>query len=326
MGTGKVGILTEEMKKAIARSGYLLEQRLVPLIESRGYKATPNHRFRDPQTGAVSELDIHAITAKRFSRQDDFFFPILLIECKNLRCPLVFFTQREIRLRYFLGDPHISGLPCKVFRRNRPVDLMELLGLEEFHHYYTRARIASQFCAVFPKKGGGKNGSRASSSEDYTAGHKIGEIDLYSDGIAKLVRALQVERREHAETFRNDRQFKGVYLQFYYPILVTGGSLYECFVAGGRNPRYKRVHRIGLIHRRAEEGTTVDDRLDVVDIVGFRDLLKIIEEETERVKRILQMRRRALEEATRRISGRLLRMGVRKRLAVIAGEKDLERP
>src|SRR5712692_881509 len=144
--------LTGAMKEAISRSGYLLEQRLVPVIEEWGYKATPNQRFIDPVTGGAAELDIFAITGLVFSRSQDIFFPVLLIECKNLRCPLVFFTQRELRLRYFLGQPHLSGLPCKIQNRGRNIDLVEYLQFEKFHHYFTRARIASQFCAVYPRK------------------------------------------------------------------------------------------------------------------------------------------------------------------------------
>src|SRR5437867_10978196 len=89
--------LTPQMREAITRSGYLLEQRLVPYVEGHGYKATPNHRFTDPTSGMGAELDLFAISALAFSSRRDYFFPILLVECKNLRCPLVFFTQREIR-------------------------------------------------------------------------------------------------------------------------------------------------------------------------------------------------------------------------------------
>src|SRR5437016_4268364 len=240
-------MLTKEMKAAVARSGYLLEQQLVPIVEKWGYKATPNHRFQDRTADTVGELDIHAITAKEISRRPrGFYFPILLVECKNLRCPLVFFTQPELRMRYFLGEPHFSGMPLKVFRTRGEADLAEFLRLEQSHHYYTRARISSQFCAVYPKKVSVKGGPPRMGVDDFAVGHKIGDIDLYHDGVLKLVRALEAERWDHSETFREDRRTEGIHLQVYYPIFVTGGTLYECYL-GGMRPRYRRVHRIGFL-------------------------------------------------------------------------------
>jgi len=57
------------MRDAISRSGYLMEQRLVPLVESFGFKATPNERFRDYETGQLRELDIGAIGGIRISNR-----------------------------------------------------------------------------------------------------------------------------------------------------------------------------------------------------------------------------------------------------------------
>lgn len=141
--------LTGEMKRAIERSGYLFEQRLVPLIERAGFKAMANYQFRRAKDDPTPrELDIYGVSAKRITRQRDFIWLSLLLECKNLRCPLVFFAQKEIRLRMFLGSPHISGLPRHGFARNKYVDLEDYLKLERFHHYYYRGKTSTQFCAV----------------------------------------------------------------------------------------------------------------------------------------------------------------------------------
>src|SRR2546425_936430 len=92
-GTSEANLLTssfrvpsfKEIKDAVARSGYLFEQRVVPLLEKYGYKATPNDVFEDPETGEAREIDVVAISGKRIGQRGyDFVFPILLIECKNL--------------------------------------------------------------------------------------------------------------------------------------------------------------------------------------------------------------------------------------------------
>jgi hypothetical protein len=145
MGVAK--ILTKPMRQAIAKSGYLLEQRLVPVIERFGFKATPNERFRDPETGDLREIDISAITAEEVKNLGgEFVFPILLIACKNLQCPLVFFTQQEIRLHWFLGNVLLSEFPLEIIGRDkRPMPIGEAFKFEEFHHYYRTGRVARAF-------------------------------------------------------------------------------------------------------------------------------------------------------------------------------------
>src|SRR4030042_5298188 len=173
-------VLTKGMREAINRSGYLVEQRLIPVMERFGYKATPNYRFRDVETGALREIDISAITGSRIGQRGfDFVFPILLLAVKALRCPLVFFTQDEIRMDFFLGQLQMSGLPQEVIDgRGHIVRLAEFLKLEDFHHYYRTGRIASQFCAVYegkkqdhrkPKKPNGQGPEPL-----YEAGHVVG--------------------------------------------------------------------------------------------------------------------------------------------------------
>ena len=75
---------------------------------------------------------------------------MLLIACKNLHCPLVFFTQQEIRMNLFLGPVEVSGLPLQIARRGKTVQsLADFLGIEKFHHYYRTGRLAeSVLCGL----------------------------------------------------------------------------------------------------------------------------------------------------------------------------------
>jgi len=160
--------------------------------------------------------------------------------------------------------------------------------------------------------------------DDFAVGHKIGDIDLYHDGVLKLVRALEAERWDHSETFREDRRTEGIHLQVYYPIFVTGGTLYECYL-GGKRPRDRRVHRIGFLYRTLEAGKTVDERLDITDMQGFKALLKIIDRETDQIGESLRRHRQVLVQSTDRISRKISRMNLQRRLAIIAGEADLRK-
>jgi len=286
--------LTDEMKKAVERSGYLFEQRLVPLLKARGYHAIPNYKFLSSD-GSASELDIYAISAHEISRRRGYVWRTLLIECKNLRCPLVLFTQRELlRTTDFLGYPHISGLPQRVFERGGAFDISDFLKLENFHHYYSRAKTATQFCAIAERsrKGstGGTEGGKPTkrNTDDYIAGHHVGDIDLYGDGIFKLVQAVRNDKRDFAARFSaKEIADQRVDLWFHYPIFVTAGTLYECQVTD-RRPRYRRVHTAGFLHRgiQTAAGLADDCRIDIVDASGLRVLLQRIERETDRVVEI----------------------------------------
>ena len=80
----KEGIITtKEMKESILRSGYLLEQRVEPVLEKAGYFVTTNAAYPDPLTGKSREIDIEALAAFKVSRDYDFIFPYLICECEN---------------------------------------------------------------------------------------------------------------------------------------------------------------------------------------------------------------------------------------------------
>jgi hypothetical protein len=292
------------MKGAIERSGYLFEQRLAPVFKRAGYHPTPNYRFHN-QSDSISELDIYAISAAPIpGKSREFVWISLLVECKNLRCPLVFFTHKEvIRMSLLLGEPHIAGLPQQAKVRKRLVGLVDFLKIEDFHHYYSRTKISSQFCAIVEKKKSANisKGSKAPprTADDFVAGHQVGELDLYSDAILKLVQAVEAEKQEYANRFTKDEcADERVDLWLYYPIFVTAGALYECSVRD-RNVTYKRVHRIGFLHRGHElAGTKSKDfRMDIVDPMGLRDLLKRIDREAEKIADAVRRKYRALAKS-----------------------------
>ena len=327
MSAAIVRRLSAEMEEAIARLGYLFEQQLVPLIAEAGYYPIPNYRY-DNRDGSQSELDIYAIQAKKISGPRGFVWITLLIECKNLSCPLVFFSHKQpLRSSMFLGKPHIAGLPQQVVRRDRQESIADFFNLEAFHHYYSRNKVATQFCAVFERKSGARAaGSKAPprTSDDYIAGHQVGELDLYRDGILNLSHAVAADKRDFASRFKkNEIKDERVDLWFHYPVFVTAGTLYECSIAR-RSSRYKRVHRLGFLHRGGEGvGRIGDCRIDVVDPVGLRDLLKVIDRETDRILSLIRTNSKLLGRSRRLLAGKLnlMRISADRVVEVIAGEE-----
>lgn len=109
-----------------------MEQKFVPLLKEYGYYVIPNYSFIDLETGQSRELDIWAMAVQAITRRDfEFIFPILLIECKNLQAPLVFFTQKEIPIKELIGDIHLSGIPKEIERKGSIYGLSEFLKLPE---------------------------------------------------------------------------------------------------------------------------------------------------------------------------------------------------
>jgi hypothetical protein len=293
--------LTKPMREAKAKSGYLLEQRLVPVIERAGF------------TGDLRELDISAISGERIGKRGhDFLFPILLVACKHLTCPLVFFTQQEVRLRWFLGKVQISGLPLEILDRDRKAEpLAESLEFEDFHHYYRTGRVASQFCAVYENK--------KVNPPIFEAGHTIGgRMELFKDcdGSAKAVLA---NKREHGHSFYSQRKPEPVNLQIYYPIFLTAGPIIECHV-GKQRPSYRQVHRIGFLYRTEIGNKQRDIRVDAVDEDGFKRLLKTIENETAEIVYRLARKQVTIKRSLDWVTKRLRRWKPERQKSYVAGE------
>ena len=80
-----VPISAKQMREAIRRSGYLLEQRVEPIITDSGYYVETNPAFRDAETGKSCEIDVRATSGVGvFRKEGDFIFPVLLCECENM--------------------------------------------------------------------------------------------------------------------------------------------------------------------------------------------------------------------------------------------------
>ena len=305
----------KEIKQAIRRSGYLFEQRIVPLLERRGYKATPNHIFEDPETGEPREIDVHAISGEQITKRDlDFVFPILLIACKNLSAPLVFFTQDEIPIMELAGDVQVAGVPDGIEWHGDVVSVTDFLQVEKFHHYYRRRRLSSQFCCVFEREKGNQ--------KRWVAVHDVENMgNLYQNLVLPLVKCVEAEKRDLTKNFDPDPDDERISIEFYFPIILTAGPLLECFV-GKRQPRYRRVHHVAFIRRHKSRLWTGDYRIDVVDQKGFRRLLDTIDNDVKKLAQRIKSRRKLLRENVRRIVKEKLEKARQSSVTAMKGDRQ----
>lgn len=293
--------LDKEYRKAVSRSGYLFEQRLAAFLKNEGYYVVPNYSFKDPETGEHREVDVWAYGATAISRGNrEFIFPMLLIEAKNIASPLVFFTQTEIPISELMGEVHLSGLPTEVVQSRKTQELGKYLDFEKFHHYYRKDRLASQFCVVYRK------------NKECIADHKFPNgINIYHEAILPLAKAVHFEKQDHEENWRYVPGAEVINLNFYYPILVTRGEIYECYL-GGVRPRYRRVHRIGFIRRYHSEKMKGEYRIDVVSETGFHALVRLIDGEMKEMAKRIRRKQKILRNNANRIAKEKLRRKGRK--------------
>jgi hypothetical protein len=143
-------ISKKEMSEAIKTSGYLLEQRVEPVLTEEGFYVQMNEAYVDPETRKTWELDISAISAVSGFRKE-FVFPLILCECKNNSQPVAFFAKESPISFMYHEEVKISGIPVKFWDKNRYIRLSEFTNMEDFHHY-CKGEVATQYCSFQLKK------------------------------------------------------------------------------------------------------------------------------------------------------------------------------
>ncbi len=214
-----------QIRESLERSGYLMEQRIAPLLERRGYMVTPNQEYEDPDTGKSREIDLHALRLEFLLREhyDDMLNSTVIASCKNNYLPIVLFTHRN-RLRGIAEAMSISkaGFPLTVERSYGEQSIEPFLGLGDSHHFYKATRIARQYCRIKEVKAG--------RDTQYIADH--GDLRTDIDSLIKAVNAEILEYKPTPECLRDLQASKkeddGINLNFIYPVVILSGELYEC--------------------------------------------------------------------------------------------------
>ena len=183
-------ITPKEMRDAIQRSGYLLEQRILPIFEKFYYVIDLNAIFPDPETGKSREIDIKAFCMRKIFDTDDFYDFLhinLLCECENNKQPSLFFIRDyyDYELNFFCDDIALSGIPIKFLDNDYFTNFSDFLELKKFHHY-GKGDISTQYCTFQQKRGknewiaysgvSGRQFRRHPDTKPVTSGHLIDSI------------------------------------------------------------------------------------------------------------------------------------------------------
>jgi hypothetical protein len=270
------------MRKALLRSGYLLEQRVEALLMEYGYYVEGNWAYPDEATGKSRELDIFAITALPAGPGDaDMLFPILLCECENNYQPLVFFTKTSQVSPLHHYDVKMSGLPVQVVMEDGGLEsLSEFLGMDKYHHY-CQERISTQYCSF----------RRVSKGADWIALH----LDEQHGSLDSLAAAVEASTDNHyADWVIEDEE--PVNVQILYPVLILEGPLYQAYVEDSK----LRLRQTNLVAHRKEYHSAEKHETYQIDVIVESYLprfLDIVDAEVRKTARLMRRRRDAIKKS-----------------------------
>lgn len=279
---------TEQMKEAIWRSGYLLERRVASLLGKADYKAVTNRGFIDLETNKSREYDVYAhkdITV--YGTGSYRIYPTLICECKNNPQPIVFFVKEKEAFEPLKDEVRVSGIPSKIWQRNKYISVQEFAEVESFHHYCKpEVPVATQCCTFERKK----------DKSSWMASH--GE-DLW-ETFRTLSKALE---HEIDEDFKNMSQWfaakevaKGFMdLSFYYPVVIYQGEINAAYIE-----KNDPIEKSDLKFKKCEhvqynpeffsfhDNEVISYHMDVISSEYLPSYLKIIDREMQTIEERLQ--------------------------------------
>jgi hypothetical protein len=273
-------ISTEQMKEAIQRSGYLLEQRVEQILSKAGYYVETNPVFPDPDTGKSREFDISALSATRIYKGGyNFVFPALICECENNAQPVAFFVKESPISFLHHYEVKLSGIPVKFWQKDGYISLSDFAGFERFHHY-CKGKFATQYCTFQLKK----------DKSSWIALHDEEHHNTFNS----LIKALDYEIAKHFDSWHPPGKLdkEDVNIQIYYPLVIFQGELLtaELKRKGFLLNKAKHIQfRKELFSTRINEVETY--HIDVISEEYLTTYLKMVESEIETIKKIFQRKK-----------------------------------
>ncbi len=273
---------TNDVKDALLRSGYLLESRIESTLLRNGFYTETNVLYPDPESGKPREIDLYAMTAEKAGPKEyDFIFGVLLIECVNNSQPIAFIVKEPLLPSLQHEEVKLAGIPVKVRAEGGALEpLIDYLGMDKYHHY-CKGKIARQYCSFAKKKG----------TDEWMALHQ----EEHFDSLQKLPAAVETYIDRYYRSFvPASDEFLNI--EFYYPVLVLGGSLLsvqpkkKSVDVGSTN--HVQFRRSMLVNR--EE---IDYQIDIVTEKYFPRYLKIVEKELAKTARLMRRRHKPLRKS-----------------------------
>jgi hypothetical protein len=270
----------ESKKEAILSSGFLLERRVATLLRKFGYKTITNRGFFDLENNKSREYDVYAY------KDVDGIYPTLICECKSNSQPISFFIHDEEKFEPLMDEVTVSGIPSKIWKRNKYISVQEFVDVLNIHHYCKPvAPVATQCCTYTFEKG-----------KYWSASH--GE-DLHETE-RTLTKALENEIDNDYKNMTQwfdpgeiEKEFTD--LSFYYPLVIYQGEIEAVYV--GKNDELNKndliIKPCDHIQYNPEfysfyNNEVISYHIDVITEKYLPSYLKMIESEMTIIKNVLQ--------------------------------------
>jgi hypothetical protein len=246
----------------------------------------------DQDTGKSREIDLYAHSSTNISSSETTIGRVtyvvsnaidfhLVIECKAITTPLVFFS-RENRIPQY-GRLLFGGLPTilwKFDKQSKEVigELYEYhLKLPQYHSNWQSSHLSTKFGRLTSKKlPAGALAWDLDHGVIYSAIEKLSKAAFSIHG-QRLSNARDPEP-EHTDQFR---------LHMTYPVLVVSGDIYECRVSE-RRYSLKKVNNIHLDWSLDSEKIKGNARICVVTEKSFGSFIKRVLSDKFNVERALR--------------------------------------
>lgn len=210
----------EEIKEALAQSGYLMEQEVATQLENLGYHVWTNAPFQDPDEGKSREMDVRAI--QRFlvdEKRKIAAFIEVVVECKNSDNPYVFIKRRK-NASDNNYEPVGWKFPFQNYEMKKVVNGKTTLIRQRpsfFHLEFDKVRFdflatdkAVQFCRI------DRNGRNA-----WQANHG----GLYDAIFFPMAKAIMSRVADAPKSGSGQDEWK--YFWFIFPMVILSGRLLE---------------------------------------------------------------------------------------------------
>jgi hypothetical protein len=294
----KQAIPIAEMRAAIRRSGYLVEQRVEPIFARMGFFVEMNPVYPDPETGKSREIDIYASSGITLYRgHEDVLLPSVICECVNNPQPIVFFVRDLINSGSFYEDVRVAGIPAKLWDGYGYDSVPSFAGMGRYHHY-CGGPYATQYCTFQKKKG---------SSEDWMALHNDEQHEVFNS----LVRYLEFDISRMFETWTLPRRLseESVVVRLYYPLVVLQGRMFAASVKRGQIVLRESNHvqfRKEVFQRRSD--SVEQYQIDVITEKYLPSYLKMVERETGKARSVFRRKKKEVWRSIARIVADIKRL------------------
>lgn len=279
---GEPQITPSEMRKALLRSGYLIEQRCEDIMRERIFLVETNTAYPDEFTGKSRELDIKATCFEKAGPGEvDFLSGVILCECQNNIQPIVFFTKQPIAGILHCYEIKLSGMPVEISAKDaeeeRFIPLADFLEMERYHHY-CKGQVTTQYCTFQAKRG---------QHPEWIALHQ----DEQHDSIMVLITAVEAEIKEFHESWVPPRdEPEPIDIRIYYPLIVLQGPLYEAFPVKGQI-KLKKANHIQFRKEYHSANRRDTYQIDIITEPFLGSYLTLVESEVEKTARLLRRRK-----------------------------------